>query len=395
MHITQPAPAPLPTLLYLPLGVKRQDRGPDPTGRYPLGHKARRGAWSSDLASPVEPEQLLGPQSPRLQDRVKPGLPTVEGKTMAEAVFIGIDVGKHRVDVAIGADGPVHTFTNDDEGIEQVLKLLADQQVGGVVLEATGGYQRQLLAALLANKLPAVAVNPRQARDFAKATGKLEKTDKVDARMLAFFAERLRPPSRPVPDETLQEVSDWLARRRQLVEMMTAEKNRRHQATGAIRRNIEAHITWLKKQLRDTEKDLSDTMSGCPSWDAVVELLDEQPGIGRLAAMTLMAVVPELGTLDRKKIAKLVGVAPLSRDSGQFRGRRMIFAGRAAARSCLYMATLVATRYNPTIRAFYARLLAAGKPKKLALTAAMRKFLTILNAIVRQHRQLTATPTSN
>jgi transposase len=310
---------------------------------------------------------------------------------MADAgtVFIGIDVGKYRAEVALGSEGPVQTFTNDDEGIEQLLKLLEGRQVGGVVLEATGGYQRQILAALLAKKLPAVAVNPRQARDFAKATGRLEKTDKVDARMLALFAERLRPPPRPVPDETLQQVSDWLARRRQLVEMLTAEKNRRHQATGTIRRSIDTHIAWLKKQLRDTEKDLSGTMSSCPAWDAVVDLLDEQPGIGRLAAITLMAVVPELGTLDRKKIAKLVGVAPLSRDSGQFRGRRSIFGGRAAARSCLYMATLVATKHNPTIRSFYGRLVAAGKPKMLALTAAMRKFLTILNAIVRQHRKLT------
>jgi transposase len=248
---------------------------------------------------------------------------------------------------------------------------------------------------MLAQKLPALAVNPRQARDFAKATGKLEKTDKVDAQMLALFAERIRPALRPVPDETLEHVSNWLARRRQLVEMLTAEKNRRLQAKGGIRRNIEAHITWLKAQLRDTEKDLSDTMSSCPTWNAVVELLDAEPGIGRLAAITLMAVIPELGTLDRKKIAKLVGVAPISRDSGTHRGRRFVGGGRAAARSCLYMATLVATRCNPKIKLFYARLLAAGKPKLLALTAAMRKFITILNAIVRQHRSLPSTPTAS
>lgn len=308
------------------------------------------------------------------------------------AIFVGIDVGKYQVDVALGDEGPVEQFKNDDEGIERVLKLLAGHRVGLVVMEASGGYQRQLLAALLAQKLPALAVNPRQARDFAKALGKLEKTDKVDARMLALFAERIRPAVRPLPDETLEQVSGWLARRRQLVEMLTAEKNRRLQAKGAIRRNIEAHISWLKAQLRDTEKDLSDTMSSCPAWNAVVDLLDAQPGIGRLAAITLMAVIPELGTLDRKKIAKLVGVAPLSRDSGLFRGRRSVWGGRAAARSCLYMATLVATRHNPQIKAFYARLLAAGKPKLLALTASMRKFITILNAIVRQHRSHPPTP---
>jgi transposase len=309
-------------------------------------------------------------------------------------MFVGIDVGKYQVDVALGTDGPVQQVKNDDEGIESILQLLAGHRIGLVVLEASGGYQRQLLAAMLAKKLPAVAVNPRQARDFAKAIGRLEKTDKVDARMLALYAERIRPPVRQMPDEALEQVSDWLARRRQLVEMLTAEKNRRQQARGPIRRNIESHITWLKKQLRETETDLSDTMSGCPAWDAVVELLDDQRGIGRLTAITMMAVIPELGLLDRKKIAKLAGLAPLSRDSGTFRGRRKIWGGRSAARACLYMATLVATRHNPTIKAFYARLLAAGKPKMLALTASMRKFLTILNAIVRQHRQVTASPPS-
>lgn len=302
-------------------------------------------------------------------------------------IFVGIDIGKRQVDVALGPSGDVRQFSNDDEGIEQVLEMLSGHQVALVVLEASGGYQRQLLAALLSKQVPAVAVNPRQTRDFAKALGKLEKTDAVDARMLALFAERVRPPVRGASDETLEAVSQWLTRRRQLVEMLTAEKNRRQQAKGAIRRNIESHITWLKKQLRDTEKDLSGTMSSCPSWDAVVDLLDAQRGVGRLSAMTLLAVVPELGTLNRKKIAKLVGVAPLCRDSGQYRGQRHISAGRSAARASLYMATLVATRHNAVIKAFYQRLLAAGKPKMVALTAAMRKFLTILNAIVRQHLQ--------
>ena len=302
------------------------------------------------------------------------------------AIFVGIDVGKYQVDVALGAEGPVRQFKNDDEGIDQVLKLLGEHRIALVVMEASGGYQRQLLASLLAQKLAALAVNPRQVRDFAKAVGKLEKTDKVDARILALFAERIRPAAGRVVDQTLEQVSDWLARRRQLVEMLTAEKNRKLQAQGAIRRNIEAHITWLKAQLRDTEKDLSGTMSGCSAWNAIVELLDAERGIGRLAAITLTAVIPELGTLNRKKIAKLVGVAPLSRDSGMYRGRRSVWGGRAAARSCLYMATLVATRHNPRIGAFYARLLAAGKPKMVALTAAMRKFITILNAIVRDYR---------
>ena len=309
------------------------------------------------------------------------------------AVFVGIDVGKYYVDVSLGSRGKSQRFKNDDAGIEAILALLKDHVVARVVLEASGGYQRQLLAAMLAAGLPAVAVNPRQTRDFAKALGKLEKTDRVDADMLSEFAERMRPEVRPIPDETLQIVAEWLARRRQLVEMLTAEKNRRQQVVHApVRQNIDATIALLKKMLRDTEKDLSDTMSKCPSWNAVVTLLDEQRGIGRLSAIALLAVLPELGTLCRKKIAKLAGVAPLSRDSGLSRGRRSIWGGRAAARAALYMASLVATRHNPVIRDFYARLLAAGKPKMLALTACMRKFLTILNAIVRDHRLKHLTP---
>ena len=305
------------------------------------------------------------------------------------ALFVGIDVGKYHLDVGLGSEGEVRRFKNDDGGIADTLKWLAGHRVALVAMEATGGYQRQLLAAMLTQGLAAVAVNPRQVRDFAKASGKLEKSDKIDARVLALFAERMRPPVRALPDAMLEEASSWLARRRQLVEMMTAEKNRRHQATGGVRRNIEEHITWLKKQLRDTEKDLAGTMANCPAWNTIVELLDDQPGLGRLSALTLVAVLPELGTLNRKQIAKLAGLAPLVRESGVHRGRRMIFGGRAAVRSCLYMVTMVATRHHPTIRAFYARLLAAGKPKMLALTASMRKFLTILNAIVRPSRHQT------
>jgi transposase len=303
----------------------------------------------------------------------------------SDSLFVGIDVGKRQVDVALGPDAVVQSFSNDDAGIEAVLALLAGGRIERVVLEASGGYQRQLLAALLANKHPAVAVNPRQAREFARAAGKLEKTDKVDARVLALFAERMKPALRPLRDEALEEVSQWIARRRQLMEMLVAEKNRRHQATGRVRHNIEQHVKWLNQQIRENEKDLSDIMKGCPSWDAVVELLAEEKGIGRLSAISLLAALPELGTLDRKRIAKLAGLAPISRDSGSFRGQRSIQGG-AAARMALYMSTLVATRFNPTIRAFYARLLAAGKPKTVALTAWMRKLLTILNAIVRKHR---------
>lgn len=307
-----------------------------------------------------------------------------------KGLFVGIDVGKRHVDVALGFTGAVTRHTNDDAGIEAILALLKDRQVALVVLEASGGYQRQLTAALLAAGLPAVAVNPRQVRDFAKATGRLEKTDALDARILALFAERVRPPVRPAVDEALELIQDWLTRRRQLVEMLVAERNRAQQAKAPIRRDIDAHIQWLKKRIRDSEQDLKPLMADHPAWDAEVELLDAQKGIGRVAALTLIATLPELGRLNRKQIAKLVGVAPLNRDSGTLRGKRTCWGGRAAVRACLYMVTLVATRHHPTIRAFYARLVASGKAKKVALVAAMRKYLTMLNALVRDHRQAKA-----
>jgi transposase len=298
--------------------------------------------------------------------------------------YVGIDVGKRYVDVAWGAKGRVERFTNDDEGIAQIVKRLQGQPVERVVMEASGGYQRQLLAALLAEKLPALAINPRQARDFAKATGRLEKSDGVDARVLALFAERVRPEVRAAIDPALEELQEWLTRRAQLMAMLVAEKNRVQQARGGgVRRNINEHIDWLKKRLRETEKDLSGMMTKCPAWDAQVQLIDAEPGLGRLSSIGLIAQVPELGTLSRRKIAKLVGVAPLARDSGDHKGTRVTWGGRAAVRACLYMATLNAIRVNPTIRAFYKRLVARGKIKKVAFVAAMRKLLTILNAILR------------
>jgi transposase len=236
-------------------------------------------------------------------------------------------------------------------------------------------------------------VNPRQVRDFAKALGKLEKTDKVDAKVLALFAERIRPETRPALDADTQEFQDLLARRRQLTEMLVAEKNRLHQAESkAVRRSIENLIDWLKKQLRDMDKDLENRLRNCPAWNPRVELLESVKGVGRLTSMTLLSELPELGTLNRKQIAKLVGVAPLSRDSGTRRGLRATWGGRATARSSLYMATLVATRHNPVIRDFYARLLARGKAKKVALVAAMRKLLVILNAMLRDHARKPSLP---
>jgi transposase len=308
-----------------------------------------------------------------------------------EKLFVGIDVGKYHVEIALSDEGNVSRFKNDDEGIEGIFGLLKGRNVGLVVLEATGGYERQILASLLGAGIPAVAVNPRQARDFAKGLGKLEKTDAVDARMLRRFAEVVRPPVPPRVSAELEQVQDWLTRRRQLIEMLVAEKNRTQHAKHGVLKDIRAHIEWLKKRIRDSEKDLRDILSQAPEWDAEVELLDDIKGVGRVTALTMLAAVPELGTLNRKKIAKLVGVAPLARDSGTLRGKRTCWGGRADARACLYMAALVAARFNDTIRSFYRRLVFAGKPKKLALVACMRKLLTIFNARIRDHRAAATT----
>ncbi len=301
-------------------------------------------------------------------------------------MFLGIDVGKYFVDLAVDGNNEVSRYKNDDEGIEKILEALTGHSIGLVVLEATGGYERQILASLLGAGFPAVAVNPRQVRDFAKALGKLEKTDRVDARVLARFAALVRPQVRPRVPAELDEVLQWLTRRRQLVEMLVAEKNRAQQARGGVLANIRQHIEWLKKCVRDTEKDLKQLLKDAPEWDAKVELLDSQKGIARLSALTLVASVPELGTLNGKKIAKLVGVAPLSRDSGTLRGRRTCWGGRPAVRACLYMATLSAVRHHPKIKDFYKRLRAAGKLPKVAIVACMRKYLTILNALIRDQR---------
>jgi transposase len=301
-------------------------------------------------------------------------------------IFVGIDIGKRFVDLAIDGSDEVTHYKNDDEGIEMILKALAGRSVALVVLEATGGYERQVLASLLGAGYPAVAVNPRQVRDFAKALGKLEKTDKVDARVLARFAALVRPAVRPRVPAELDEVLQWLTRRRQLVEMLVAEKNRAQQARGGVLANIREHIEWLNKRVRETEKDLKHLLKDAPEWNAKVELLDDQKGIGRLSALTLIACIPELGTLNRKQVAKLIGVAPLSRDSGSMRGRRTCWGGRPAVRACLYMATLSAVRHHPVIKTFYKRLRAAGKLPKVAIVACMRKYLTILNALTRDQR---------
>jgi transposase len=306
--------------------------------------------------------------------------------------FVGIDIGKKQVDVAVGS-APVVRFDNDDEGIAALVASLSKQKPALVVMEASGGYQRRLLASLHVAGIAATAVNPRQVRDFAKALGRLEKTDAVDARVLQLFAERIRPAVRELADAHTQLLAELLGRRQQMIEMLVAEQNRMQQVLSLpVRKDIQQHITWLRKRIKDADQDLDTQVSKSPAWNAKVELLRELDGIGRVTALTLLCAVPEIGTLNRRQIAKLVGVAPLCSDSGMHKGQRRIWGGRAEARASLYMAALVATRHNAVIKAFYTRLLSAGKLKKVALVACMRKLLTIANAVVRAHlaQQITA-----
>ena len=253
-----------------------------------------------------------------------------------------------------------------------------------VVMEATGGYEAAVAASLATAGFALAIINPRQARDFAKATGKLAKTDKIDAAVLAHFAEAVRPAAQVLADEQTRELEALVTRGRQLVEMLVAEQNRlRLVASKAMRRDIEKHVDWLKKRIKDHDSDIGKAVRETPMWREKDDLLQSVPGIGPVVSSTLLASLPELGTLDRRKIAALVGVAPFNRDSGTLRGRRAIWGGRADVRTVLFMAAASAARYNPTIKAAYDRLIAAGKAKKVALTACMRKMLTILNAMLR------------
>jgi transposase len=303
---------------------------------------------------------------------------------MSAPVFVGIDVSKAQLDVAVRPDGQF-AVSNDDAGIAQVIERLSAGPPTRVVVEATGGFEMPLAGALAAAGFPVVVVNPRQVRDFAKAAGKLAKTDALDAQTLAHFAEVMRPELRPLPDEQTQTLAAILARRRQLVEMLTAEKNRLGSAPKPVRKSLRTHIAWLERELSHTDSDLAQAIRESPVWHEKDALLRSTPGVGPVLTTTLLADLPELGTLTGKQIAALVGVAPLNRDSGTLRGKRTVWGGRAQIRAALYMAALVASRFNPVIRAFYQRLCAAGKAKKVALTACMRKLLIILNAMLK-HR---------
>ena len=302
-----------------------------------------------------------------------------------EAPFVGIDVAKGFLDVALRPAGTLARFANDASGIDELVAFVAAASPRLVVLEATGGLELAAVAAMAHAALPVAVVNPRQVRDFAKAIGTLAKTDAIDAAVLAHFGDALRPEVRRVKDEQSQVLQDLVARRRQLVEMLAAEKVRRSMSRASVLKDIDAHIGWLKKRLERVDRDLNRLVREMPLWREKDDLLQSVPGVGPTLSLTLIATMPELGNLNRKEIAALAGVAPFNADSGTKRGRRVIWGGRADLRRVLYMAAVSGIRCNPVLKAFYARLRDAGKPPKVALVACMRKLLTILNVMVKTH----------
>jgi transposase len=297
--------------------------------------------------------------------------------------YVGIDVSKSQLDVAVRPSGEIWQVTNDEAGFAALVAKLKPLEPKLVVVEATGGYQAPLAAALTVAGIPLAVVNPRQVRDFGRATGQLAKTDVLDAEVIARFAEAVKPEPRRIPDAETQELQAIVARRRQLVDMITAESNRLTTALKPVRRDIEEHIAWLRRRLKDVDDDLYTKLKKSPLWRVKEQLLRSAPGIGRVSTCALVAQVPELGTLNGRKIAALVGVAPFNRDSGTLRGKRAIWGGRACVRHTLYMATLTAIRCSPSLGGFYERLIAAGKPHKVAHVACMRKLLVRLNAMMR------------
>ena len=298
---------------------------------------------------------------------------------------VGIDVSKERLDVCLLPSGEIFSVANDQAGIDELLARLAEPGASPelVVLEATGKYERPAAAGIAAAGIAVAVVNPRQTRDFAKATGRLAKTDKIDARVLARFAEAIGPRPSILPDEEAQALRAILTRRRQLLEMLVAEKNRLLMAPEGVASRIRAHVRWLEKEIDRADRELDEAIEASAAWKENEALLRSVPGVGPVLARTLLAELPELGALPHKRLSALVGVAPFNRDSGTFRGKREVWGGRAPVRAALYMGALVATRHNPVLKEFYGRLVAAGKPKKVALVACMRKLLSILNAMMR------------
>jgi transposase len=300
--------------------------------------------------------------------------------------FVGIDVSKARLDVCVQPGGEIFAVDNDEAGVAGLVDRLRTDETCLVVLEATGGLQERAAAGIAAAGFFVAVVNPRQVRDFGRATGRLAKTDKLDAAVLAAFAEAVKPQPRPLADEERQGLIDLVGRRRQLVEMRAAEKIRRTQLSTTLRRRLDAHLAFLDAEIAELDRDIGGRLRASSAWRAQDELLASVPGIGPVARAVLAAKLPELGQLGRRQIAALVGLAPFNRDSGQLKGKRAISGGRADVRNVLYMATVAAIRCNPAIRAFHQKLKAAGKPPKVALTACMRKLLTILNAMIKTNQ---------
>ena len=301
-------------------------------------------------------------------------------------IYVGVDVSSSALAVGVLPSGEVWESPNDEEGVATLRDRLSEMEPALIVMEATGGIERLVFGELWSAGLRVAVTNPRQARDFARATGRLAKTDTLDALMLARFAEAVKPEPRPLLTKEERELSDLIARRRQIVGMLTAEKNRLKRAMGRVRGDIEEHIEWLEGRKDGLDEEIDQLVRSSSAWRPKDDLLRSVPGVGPGTSRSLLVELPELGSLNRKEIASLVGVAPHNRDSGQYRGKRKVWGGRARVRSTLYMATLTAARHNPVISAFHIRLVDAGKPKKVALVASMRKLLTILNVMMRDFR---------
>jgi transposase len=352
----------------------------DAAGRVPLGHKdrfvARAAASGSHKARTVDsatPYKRREPAS-RKDGRKEKGM---------NGIYVGIDVSKDSLDVAILPSGEKRQFSNNEVGMSKLIDKLRKRHPTLIVMEPTGGYEIPVAGGLAAEDLPVAIVNARQIRDYARAVGKLAKTDKLDAEVIAEFAQKVQPEVRPLRDDENQEIKALVSRRRQLTEMLVAEKNRLAIAPKVLKAKIMAHIEWLKQEIDDLDGNLRQQIEASPIWREYDNLLRSVPGIGNVLSATLLAELPELGRLNRREIASLAGVAPFNHDSGTIRGKRRIWGGRSSVRSSLYIAVLVGIRYNPVIKAFYMRLLEKGKAKKVALVACMRKLLTIINSMIR------------
>jgi transposase len=301
----------------------------------------------------------------------------------AVEIFVGIDVSKRWLDVAVHGQAGVFRVSNDDAGLDSLLKRLKGYEPALVVLEPTGGFEMLAMAVLSQAGMPVVMTNAKRVRDFARASGQLAKTDKLDAKVLAHFAAAMRPPVRELKSEEEEQLTALLSRRKQVLDMLTMEKNRMVTARAKMRSDIEAHIRWLSDNLKDLDKEIEAFIQGTPAWKEKDTLLQSVPGVGPVTSATMLGMLPELGELNRQQIAALVGVAPVNKDSGKKKGRRRVYGGRADVRNVLYMAALSARNFNPVIKKFYERLIKNGKEKKVALTACMRKLLVILNAMMR------------